>query len=220
MHFHCFSFLIPCKHSHHFHSLTHAHSSPTLQADRQSRQCPGIATPCKAGGRQQRRESIHESGSNKPAGRSQPAVQGSTLASLACLQLARPVLSHSLTLLSHHSLRTPPLRLEPACQCLFSFAGSQQSCSLSFAQILFLTVGPLHCRPASYRLRLEHHRSCLPSLPACFAPKTESDTTAFPWHHSDCQAPTLSSALHHHHPCAAAQVSLAPPGINLPGPSL
>jgi hypothetical protein len=137
------------------------------------------------------------------ARRPQPARRPRVNARLASLSPTSPACPLSLTLLSHSlSLRTP-LRLEPACQCLFSFAGSQQFCSLSFAQILFLTVGPLHCRPASYRPRLKHHRSCLPSLPACFAPKTESDTTAFPWHHSDCQAPTLSSALHHHHPCAA-----------------
>lgn len=124
----------------------------------------------KAGGRQRKGN----------AGRSQPVHQAQGQRSKA--RLARPaslslalVLSH--TPLSHHSLYALLLsRLEPACQCLSLFAGSQQFCSLSLLQILFASHrSSQHRRTSSLQARLLPPRlpllaSLLP--PACL-PRTQ-----------------------------------------------
>jgi hypothetical protein len=90
--------------------------------------------------------------------------------SKASLSLAWPVLSHS-SLLSHHSQAllfglSLPVSVCPCLQAanssvLFLYC---RSCLHRIAALD--TVGPLHCRPASYRLDCRFlHRSCL--QPAC-----------------------------------------------------
>jgi hypothetical protein len=163
---------------------------------------------CKAGGRQ-RRETIHETGSNKPAGRSQPAHQGSTLASLVRLASLWPGLSsHSLSSLITLSLSTHSSSPARACVSVsVLFAGSQQFCPLSFAQILFLTVGPLHCRPASFRPR---HSSIAPASQAC-QPAEHPRPRA-----TRQQSRGITLTARHRLCCAHFITTLAPPHTSLP----
>jgi hypothetical protein len=167
---HCFPslFIIPCKSFHHFHSLS-APSSPTLQANRQSRQCPGIATPCKAGGRQRKR--IVETRVAPRARRPQPARPSrvnARLARPASLSLAWPVLSH--TLLSHHSLKhssSPGSSLPVSvCPCLQAANGSVlfHYCRSPSTQQDLFTAGP---PPTDCRIAPASKPAC---LPACLVP--------------------------------------------------
>jgi hypothetical protein len=118
--------------------------------------------------------------------------------SSASLCLAWPVLAHSpLPSLSQALLLSGLSLPVSVCPCLQAANSSVlflycRSCShRSF----------LDCRTSSLQARLlppRLHRSCL--QPACLPrlalqDRERHDTTAFPWHHSDCQAPTLSTAL-------------------------
>ena len=87
------------------------------------------------------------------------------------------------------------------------FAGSQQFCPLSFAQILFLTVGPLHCRPASFRPR---HSSIAPASQAC-QPAEHPRPRATRQHSRG-----ITLTARHRLCCAHFITTLAPPHTSLP----
>jgi hypothetical protein len=137
-----------------------------------------------------------------------PSRVNARLARPASLSLAWPVFS--LTLLSHHSLSLSTHSSSPARACVsvsVLFAGSQQFCPLSFAQILFLTVGPLHCRPASFRPR---HSSIAPASQAC--QRAEHPRPRATRQHS--RGITLTAR--HRLCCAHFITTLAPPHTSLP----
>jgi hypothetical protein len=139
----------------------------------------GHSNALKAGGRQRKGNEKVE-WPQEPAGRSQPVHPRRVNARLA------PRLASLWPGLSSLSLQSPLSSLSPAlllsglslpvsvCPCLQAANSSVlflycRSCSHRIAALL--TVGPLHCRPASYRLDCRFlHRSCL--QPACL-PRTQ-----------------------------------------------